>query len=144
LDHLDEEGEYELLAIAKKLRGKEFEMATTKATDIWEEMRRTGAITPGQEAKLNEKVAQTVEFISQHAGDVDPTDVMLFFDEMTDEQASRVVNSLDTLGLAPIVGKLRGKKRERALSLMKDAEQRVLIERLIKEHDERRNRAKSN
>jgi hypothetical protein len=121
IQRLEEEGEKKLLDIAARLRPKEF--AVTKATvdDIWEDMRAEGVLTPEVEAHMAQETHEAIEGMLGMLEDIEPFVIGLFFDRMTDAQASRVVNSPSILTLATFLRHFEQPQYERALSLINSA-----------------------
>jgi hypothetical protein len=133
IKRLEAEGEKKLLETASQLRPKEFKVTKATTGDIWEVMRVEGVLTPKVEARLAKETHEAIEGMLGMLEDIEPFVIGLFFDRMTDAQASKVVNSPSILTLATFLRHFEQPQYEKALSLITDNERRRMVEMLWKE-----------
>jgi hypothetical protein len=125
------EGESELLEFARKLRPREVAMVKVNADELWELARQEGALTPEVEARLAQEREEAIQIILNDLDNKDYFQMAGFFDDMSDEQLSQMVNALSLLRLAGLVAYLKPEQIERVLPLIKSAKHRQLVQELL-------------
>jgi hypothetical protein len=127
------EGEEELLELAEQLRPKEFRMMKLNREELWEQARKEGALTPQVEARLAKERAEGIEILLSDLENRDYFQMKASVDPMTDEQLSRMVNSLSPIRLAGLISYLSPVQVQRAISLVKSEKQRRLLKLLLED-----------
>ncbi len=130
---LKTEDEEELLGLAKQLRPQEFNTVKLDAKEIWEEVRKEGALTPEVEARLARERAKGVEILLSDLENKDYYQMKFSVDDMTDEQLSYMVNTLHPFRLVGLMDYLKPYQIERIMPLIKSEKKRQSIQNLLDE-----------
>src|SRR5947209_7425255 len=111
-------------------------MVKLKAAELWEEVRREGALTPQVEAQLAKERAEAVQIILSDLENRVPFQLKSIFDDMNDEQLSQMLNQLNTSQLAGLAGYLKPVQLTRAQRLIKSDSHRRLLQLIVDTSDQ--------
>ena len=115
IERLYNEGNEELLKLAKRLRPEEYKML--KFDDLMEQARREGLVTAQEEAQLKRK---SVKAAAEIAGDLKgrhPLQVAQYFEDMTDADVVKVMDNIELRFLMMYVAYIEPEYFERAKKL---------------------------
>jgi hypothetical protein len=132
VQRLENENELELLDLARQLRPEEFDMATLKRTaaEIWEEMRRVGALTPEVEAELAEQRARGVRGLLLDLDNRADFQIRMAIPDMSDEQLIGLTRDLSLDRLAAIAAKSKPEQLKRLADAAQEPKKRQLLQTL--------------
>jgi hypothetical protein len=129
------EGETELLELAESLRPEDFNMAVLKRTaaEIWEEMRRIGALTPEVEAQLERERDEAIQELLLDLDNREDFQIDSAIKYLTDEQLTGLINDLSFNRLTRIAAFLERRYLERMVTLAQEPKKKQLLQMLLEE-----------
>lgn len=108
-------------------------MVRINTQELWEQARKEGALTPEVEARLAKERSEGIEILLSDLENRDYLQMKISIDDMTEDQLSRMVNSLPPIRLAGLISYLTPSQVKRALALIKSEKQRQLLQLLLEE-----------
>jgi hypothetical protein len=133
IHRLKDENEHELLRLAKVLRPEDYNMAMRTADEIWEEVRRMGALTPEVEADLARQWQRAVEIVLADLEHKGYDQIESVVPHMNKEQLARLVEGLPRSRIAVLPLFLKQEDLKRLEEATQDPKKRQLLEILLEE-----------